>query len=88
MHLADHGVAAHYGVRTTTHKLIYYYGKALGTAGSIDQSTEPYWEMFDLGADPKELKNTYGNTDVAEIQATLTDELDRLREQFGDIDIP
>ncbi len=88
MHLADHGVAAHYGVRTTTHKLIHYYGKALGTAGSIDQSTEPYWELFDLEADPKELNNVYGKTEVEDIQTALTAELSRLREQFGDTDIP
>ena len=33
MHMADHGVPAHYGVRTKQYKLIYYYGKALGSAG-------------------------------------------------------
>jgi arylsulfatase A-like enzyme len=32
MHLADHGVAAHYGVRTHTHKLAYYYGRRSGAA--------------------------------------------------------
>lgn len=88
MHLADHGVAAHYGVRTATHKLIHYYGKALGTAGSIDQSTEPYWELFDLKADPKELNNVYGAADYSKVQANLTDELGRLRERFRDTDIP
>ena len=33
----DHGVPAHYGVRTKQYKLIYYYGKALGSAGAIDK---------------------------------------------------
>ena len=40
MHLADHGVPAHYGVRTKQWKLIYYYGKALGTSGAIDRDTD------------------------------------------------
>ena len=48
MHLADHGVPAHYGVRTKQWKLIYYYGKALGTSGSIDRDTEQEWELFDM----------------------------------------
>ena len=47
MHLADHGVPAHYGVRTKQYKLIYYYGKALGSSGAIDKDTPPEWELFD-----------------------------------------
>ena len=43
----DHNTRAHYGVRTTTHKLIYFWKK--------DQ-----WELFDLVNDPHELHNLYG----------------------------
>ena len=39
------------------HKLIYYYADALGQAGSIDESHEPEWELFDLQEDPAELHN-------------------------------
>src|SRR5680860_1118759 len=88
MHLGDHGVAAHYGVRTATHKLIHYYGKALGTAGSIDRDTDPYWELFDLETDPNELNNVYGKPDFAEVQRELTEELERLRVHYGDTDHP
>jgi arylsulfatase A-like enzyme len=88
MHLAQHGVAAHYGVRTASHKLIYYYGKALGTTDSIDRSTDPYWELFDLETDPRELNNIYGNPDYADVQSDLTDELSRLREHYVDTDNP
>lgn len=88
MHLAQHGVPAHYGVRTATHKLIYYYGKALGTTDSVDRDTDPYWELFDLEADPNELNNVYGNPEFASIQADLHAELDRLRRLYGDTDNP
>ncbi len=40
----DHNTAAHFGVRTATHKLIYFWGKNA-------------YEMFDLSADPTEQHN-------------------------------
>ena len=43
----DHNTRTHYGVRTATHKLIYFWKK--------DQ-----WELFDLVNDPDELHNLYG----------------------------
>lgn len=88
MHLGYHAVTAHYGVRTATHKLIFYYGKALGTAGSEDRDTEQYWELFDLEADPNELNNIYGHPDYASVQAELEVELARLREHYVDNDNP
>jgi arylsulfatase A-like enzyme len=84
MHLSHHGVAAHYGVRTATHKLIRYYGRALGTTESVDRDTEQYWELFDLDADPNELRNIHGDPACAEVQASLHAELDRLMEKYGD----
>ena len=59
MHLAHFNIPAHYGIRTERHKLIYYYGEALGSAGAIDESTAPEWELFDLENDPKEMQNVY-----------------------------
>ncbi|MFN2352737.1 MAG: sulfatase/phosphatase domain-containing protein, partial [Kiritimatiellia bacterium] len=38
MHMSGHGVCAHYGVRTKRHKLIYYYGEALGQPHTLDES--------------------------------------------------
>jgi arylsulfatase A-like enzyme len=68
-----HDTRAHYGVRTATHKLIYY-------------STKRQWELFDLRADPQELRNLYGEPGqealTAELQATLA----RLREELQDDD--
>lgn len=84
MHLAHHNVPAHYGIRTLDHKLIYYYGEALGTTESIDDPTEPEWELFDLKADPMELRSVYGDPAYAEVQQALKDELYRLKAQYGD----
>jgi len=88
MHLAHHNVCAHYGLRTLRYKLIYYYGEALGTAGSIDESWEPEWELFDLEADPHELNNVYADPAYAEVVATLKDEMHRLQAELGDEPMP
>jgi arylsulfatase A-like enzyme len=85
MHLTDHGVPAHYGIRTRTHKLIYYYGEALGTSASIDAPTEPEWELFDLVNDPQELRNVFLEPGSADLVRELTERLLRLKEEGGDI---
>ena len=84
MHKTHHNVYAHYGIRTHDHKLIYYYADALGQAGSIDETYEPEWELFDLKADPYELNNVYHDPAYAETVQTLTAELHRLQAEFGD----
>ena len=84
MHLADHNVHAHYGVRTHRHKLIYYYGEALEATGAIDDSKQPEWELFDLDSDPHELKNVYSDPAYASVVRELTVELNRLQSEAGD----
>jgi arylsulfatase A-like enzyme len=69
----DHNTRAHYGVRTMTHKLIYFWRK--------DQ-----WELYDLEADPYELQNIYGRPGTEELTAALKSELYRLKESLGDHD--
>ena len=66
-----HRVAAHYGVRTERHKLVYYY-----------ETGE--WELFDLLDDPQEMGSVYDEPDRAELVATLKTELLRLREHYED----
>lgn len=88
MHLADHNVAAHYGVRTERYKLIYYYGKALGTSGSIDKDTPPEWELFDLLKDPRELNNVYADPAYQKTLVELKAMLDRLQKEYGDQPCP
>jgi arylsulfatase A-like enzyme len=86
MHLADHNVPAHYGVRTKQWKLIYYYGKALGSSGSIDRDTPPEWELFDMTRDPHEMNSLYSDPKHAKIVAGLKQELARLRQYYRDED--
>jgi arylsulfatase A-like enzyme len=69
----DHNTRAHYGVRTRTHKLIYFWKK--------DQ-----WELFDLVNDPHELHNLYGEAGQDVLTAALKEELARLKRDMRDSD--
>jgi len=84
MHLADHYVYAHYGVRTMRYKLIYYYADGLGQPGAIDDSKAPEWELFDLEKDPCELNSVYHAPAYADVVMELKDELHRLQAKLGD----
>lgn len=64
-----HNVCEHYGVTNGRHKLIHYY--------KIDE-----WELFDLDADPHEMKSVYGEADYAEVQQQMEAKLARLREEL------
>jgi arylsulfatase A-like enzyme len=82
----EHNNMAHYGVRTPTHKLIYFYGRPLGTVGANETRPplEPFWELYDLKKDPHELKNVYNDPKNARLFATLKTELNRLQKKFND----
>ena len=84
MHGAHHNVYAHYGVRTKTHKLIYFYNDGCGQPGVTEETFPPEWELFDLVKDPCEMKSVYGDEEYAAVQAELTDELHRLQTKVGD----
>lgn len=68
-----HNTRAHYGVRTDTHKLIYFWKK--------DQ-----WELYDLMKDPAELHNIYNEPASAPLVAELKKELYRLKMELKDND--
>jgi len=68
-----HNTRAHYGVRTATHKLIYFWRK--------DQ-----WELYDLAKDPEELRNIYGDPAQQEVVGKLKAELARLKKEMKDDD--
>lgn len=82
----EHNTAAHYGVRTATHKLIYYYCDPLGVTGAtqLNPPVEPYWELFDLKNDPREMNNIYGDPKNAALVRELKVELARLQAKVGD----
>lgn len=69
----DHNTRAHYGIRTETHKLIYYWKK--------DQ-----WECYDLVKDPAEMHNIYGDSKAQKVVASLKQELLRLKREVKDDD--
>jgi arylsulfatase A-like enzyme len=69
----DHNTAAHYGVRTLTHKLIHYWKK--------DQ-----WELYDLVRDPREMRNIYEDPAQKRQIAKLKKELARLKKELQDND--
>jgi arylsulfatase A-like enzyme len=86
MHRAHFNVAAHFGVRTKSHKLIYYYGLPIDAKGARPRPTRPEWELFDLEKDPMEMNNVYGKPAYAHIVEKLKNELLRLRKELEDED--
>jgi arylsulfatase A-like enzyme len=69
----DHNTRAHYGIRTTTHKLIYFWKK--------DQ-----WELYDLVKDPDELHNLYSDQSQKALVRELKAQLYRLKKEVKDDD--
>jgi arylsulfatase A-like enzyme len=68
---ADHTVLQHLGVRTASHKLIYFY-------------TVNEWQLFDLKKDPGEQNNLINDPAYQKIKVALKKELLRLRDLYDD----
>jgi hypothetical protein len=89
MHLDNlHRVGAHYGVRTRRHKLVHYPGVGSAVPGAHEARRAPAWELFDLEADPYELRSVYDHTAYTDVVRELTDELARLQQSYGDVPVP
>ncbi len=80
MHLAHHDNPGHLGMRTKTHKLIYYYG--CNYDGGYQ--TPPGWELYDLVNDPHETRNLYHDPAHAKLAAELKARLAATRNRVGD----
>lgn len=80
MHMAHHDNPAHVGIRTKTHKLIYYYG--CNQDGGYQ--TPAGWELYDLVADPHETRNLYDDPASAELVIGLKQQLAETRIRVGD----
>jgi len=86
LHMAHHTVPAHYGIRTKTHKLAFFYGLPLDANGAMPAATPPYWELYDLASDPKEMNNLYPNEESSAVKAKLKAQLSQLKIEIGDTD--
>ncbi|WP_442508853.1 sulfatase family protein [Novipirellula sp. SH528] len=80
MHMAHHDNPAHVGIRTKTHKLIYYYG--CNYDGGYQ--TPPGWELYDMVNDPQETVNLYSNPEYAKLVAEMKSRLEATRKRVGD----
>ena len=69
---AEHSVRRHYGVRTARYSLMHFYN-------NIDE-----WELFDLEADPLQMKNIYGQPGTEAVTDSLKKELARLQRFYDD----
>lgn len=87
MHLdGSHGVRAHRGVRTARHKLVHYHGATIEQPGASPEPRPEEWELFDLEADPFELRSLHDDPDHADTLAELRAELRRLAAEVGDLE--
>ena len=71
---AEHSVKRHYGIRTSDCKLIHFYN-------DIDQ-----WEMYDMKADPQEMRNVYDDPAYADKRAQMHRILEQVQQEYGDTD--
>ena len=67
--LGEHAVPQHFGVRTESHKLIYF-------------PTTQEWNLFDLERDPQEMTSVHADASYEGKRAELTAEFQRLREMY------
>ena len=86
LHMAHHFVPAHYGIRTKTHKLAFFYGLPLDANGAMPAPTRPYFELYNLVDDPLEMNNLYSLDSSADIRRVLKKTLLALKEEVGDTD--
>jgi arylsulfatase A-like enzyme len=70
----SHMVKRHYGICTERYKLIHFYY-------DIDE-----WELFDLKADPSEMRNVYSDPAYAAVKADLHKRLTFIMKKYGDSD--
>ncbi len=80
----SHNVHAQYGIRTSRHTLIHFYGKGLDMKGAKNIDTPPEWELFDRKKDPQQMHNLYGDPAHAGTVRELRLMLERLRKELGD----
>lgn len=98
MHMAHgHNNPAHFGIRTKTHKLIFFYGADFtDTHGGRKierhggnrywKNTPVAWEFYDLTKDPKEMHNRYKDAGYQNVINEMKDELKKVRGELNETD--
>lgn len=79
-----HKAPAHYGYRTHTHKIIYFYNDGMGIPGCGAFTYPPEWELYDLVADPDETRNVYDDPAYAEVREELQRQMWLAQAALGD----
>jgi arylsulfatase A-like enzyme len=67
-----HMVKRHYGISTERYKLIHYYY-------DIDE-----WELYDIQADPQEMKNVYNDLSYEKVKKDLHIRLKKIMSKYKD----
>ncbi|MGB0742375.1 MAG: sulfatase/phosphatase domain-containing protein, partial [Planctomycetaceae bacterium] len=80
MHMAHHDNPAHVGIRTKTHKLIYFYG--CNYDGGY--RTPAGWELYDLVNDPAETVNLANAPEHQPLLQEMKQRLANARTRVGD----
>jgi arylsulfatase A-like enzyme len=83
-----HHAPAHYGYRTERYKLIYYYNDGMGLPGTGAFVYPGEWELYDLTADPAELRNVADDPAYAPVRSALTAAMLAEQERLGDAPHP
>lgn len=83
-----HKAPAHYGYRTDRYKLVYYYNDGFWLPFTGFYRYPPEWELYDLAADPDEVRNVYGDPAYAEVRESLKAAMWREQARLGDAPHP
>lgn len=84
----SHRAPAHYGYRTDRYKLIYFYNDGLGLAGTGPAVYPGEWELYDLQADPRELRNVFDDPAYRSVRDDLARRLRDEQARLGDVPHP
>lgn len=80
----SHRAPAHYGYRSDRYKLIYFYNDGMGLPGCGPAVHPPEWELYDLEADPHELRNVWAEPAYRDVRDDLTRRLWLEQRRLGD----
>jgi len=83
-----HKAPAHYGWRDRRYKIIYFYNDGMGIPGTGFFTYPGEWELYDLQADPDELRNVFHAPEYRSVRDALQLKLRRAQEAVGDVPHP